>query len=275
MSKTKATHPQQREEPTRQLNLGPVPISLWKEVRAIRALCKKLGKNSSRVAIDLTRCILKHIDRETGEEKPCAECARRTLLTSQLPFRHFFDAIGRDRFSDDADLFRAMDERTIPLWAAASNNACLHVNPALAEYAGHPRENFLGMGWAELMHRADVDRASQDFKDGFATAQNFSVVYRFRRSDGFWGWITDIARPRYDRHGRYVGYVGTMYETSAWVDRAHPPDSMIQSAAASNGHRPDIVVPHHGTRYEAAVLCEMAQNSYSADWSRPPRKRDS
>lgn len=126
---------------------------------------------------------------------------------------------------DDA-LFEALEDTSRMIWVAAPNNDCLYVTRALAEYAGRTAEEFRHMGWAEVLHPEDREKTFEKFRVGFHTRQPLRTVYRVRREDGLYGSIVDEAAPRL-RHGRFAGYVGTMYQVASEAHSSDPPESVI------------------------------------------------
>jgi hypothetical protein len=62
----------------------------------------------------------------------------------------------------------------------------------------------LGDGWAEEVHRDDLDRCLKTYMSHF-DAKEFRTQYRLRRHDGAYRWIDDAGIPRYAPEGAFLG----------------------------------------------------------------------
>jgi PAS domain S-box-containing protein len=193
-----------------------LPVNLHETMKSIEeARYRTEGQDPtlSRIYREAVELYIQSIDLETGLPKlPSAR--RKTpvlLIPADLPVFSF------DPWSDDATLFRLMDESQMMLWAAGNYNENQHANPALLEFAGRSTADFLNMGWAQLVHPTDRDEMLHNVAEAFRTHKPFRVSYRMRRKDGRYGLMLDIAHPRFRPDGSFAGYVGTMHEV---VERA-------------------------------------------------------
>src|SRR5207237_2023410 len=76
-------------------------------------------------------------------------------------------------------------------------------------FTGRRPEQELDNGWAEGVHREDLDRCLNIYKNSFDAWQPFTMEYRLRRSDGEYRWVLDSGTPRFAPNGAFLGYIGS------------------------------------------------------------------
>lgn len=142
-------------------------------------------------------------DRNTGWLKPPA----------QQPFASGVLKIFEcGRFANREQLFRAMNDSHLMLWACGAEMDNLHVTPMLEHYTGRPAAQFRRLGWKDLLHPEDREPTAAYCRKLFQTRRQFSFHYRLQRFDGEYGWIIDFAQPCLLPDGGLAGYVGTLYQ---------------------------------------------------------------
>jgi PAS domain S-box-containing protein len=67
----------------------------------------------------------------------------------------------------------------------------------------------MGNGWAEGVHRDDVQRCLDVYTQAFDRQVEFRMEYRLRRHDGEYRWIFDVGVPRFNADHSFVGYIGS------------------------------------------------------------------
>jgi PAS domain S-box-containing protein len=100
---------------------------------------------------------------------------------------------------------------TVPvlIWMADTDMLCSFVNKGWLDFTGRTPEQELGTGWAEGIHREDVDRCLEVVTNSFAARQEFRIEYRLRKRDGAYGWVLDTGVPRFAPDGAFLGYIGS------------------------------------------------------------------
>jgi PAS domain S-box-containing protein len=177
---------------------------------------------------DLIKLAIEYTDLTTGRPKP-------QQVSRQAYWPCFSDEVDIHQFTDDTALFALMDAWWGMLWAAAPNNECLHANAALTRYTGRGLDQFLGVGWAALIHPDDQERIYKICLNGFRSRRPFRMVYRLKYPDGIYAWIADTAQPRWRPDRRFAGYIGTMHEVATEYDTL--PDSLLAAMPQLvNGH---------------------------------------
>jgi len=71
-------------------------------------------------------------------------------------------------------------------------------------FTGRTLEQELGNGWAEGVHREDIDRCLDVYQNSFNARESFTMEYRLRRSDGEYRWVLDIGTPRFASDGAFL-----------------------------------------------------------------------
>ena len=94
------------------------------------------------------------------------------------------------------------------IWTAGTDKKCDYFNQIWLKFTGRTLEQELGDGWAESVHPDDLARCFKVYTEAFDRRETFSMDYRMRRYDGEFRWIHDEGTPRYDRQGKFLGYIG-------------------------------------------------------------------
>jgi two-component system, LuxR family, sensor kinase FixL len=101
------------------------------------------------------------------------------------------------------------DAAPVMIWMSAPDKLCNFFNKGWLEFTGRTLEQELGNGWAEGVHREDVDRCFETYCNAFDARQPFTMEYRLHRKDGEYRWLLDNGVPRFDKDGTFLGYIGS------------------------------------------------------------------
>lgn len=107
------------------------------------------------------------------------------------------------RLQDLADFQPAL------IWGAGTGALRNYVNKTWLEFTGRTFEQELGNGWAEGVHKDDLERCLDIYQSAFKARIPFEMEYRLRRANGKYGWIFDRGVPQYDLKKEFIGYIGT------------------------------------------------------------------
>ncbi len=110
-----------------------------------------------------------------------------------------------------ADLLFSEMANYLPVlaWMHDADGRQLMVNDTFCEYFGVQRDEMRGDRWKELVHPAEVEDYSLEFRRCVRERVPFHYDVRVRRGDGQWRWLESWGRPRFSRNGDYTGVVGT------------------------------------------------------------------
>ncbi|MGN6185526.1 MAG: ATP-binding protein, partial [Thermoanaerobaculia bacterium] len=141
------------------------------------------------VEINRRRCVLSSVI-DITERK----LATDALRASELRFREF------------ADTAPAM------LWITEPDGTCSFLSRGWYDFTGQTEEEALGFGWTNAVHPDDREAARQAFLAGNTHHTPITFDYRIRRADGEYRWAIDTGRPRFDRNGEFLGYIGSVID---------------------------------------------------------------
>jgi PAS domain S-box-containing protein len=106
------------------------------------------------------------------------------------------------------------DAAPVLIWMSGVDKLCNFFNKPWLEFTGRTLEEELGEGWAEGVHRDDLQKCLQVYTSAFDLRRPFVMQYRLRRHDGDYRWISDQGVPRYDAQGKFTGYIGSCVDVT-------------------------------------------------------------
>jgi PAS domain S-box-containing protein len=122
---------------------------------------------------------------------------------------------GQTELGESESRFRIMaDAAPVLIWVAGVDKLCTFLNKPWLDFTGRSAEQELGNGWAEGVHRDDLQKCLAVYTQAFDARQPFVMQYRLRRNDGEYRWISDQGVPRYDEQGKFAGYIGSCVDVS-------------------------------------------------------------
>jgi len=104
------------------------------------------------------------------------------------------------------------DSAPVMMWVTDPDGCCTHLNARWYEFTGQDPSAGEGFGWLDAVHPDDRPLAEQVFVSANAKQEDYRVDFRLRRADGVYRWTIDAAAARFDRDGRYLGYVGSVID---------------------------------------------------------------
>ena len=109
--------------------------------------------------------------------------------------------------------FRALlDAAPAMMWVTDRGGACTHLSRSWYAFTGQSAETGLDQGWLNAVHPEERAAARARFHEAVAAQAPLRLDYRLRRADGAWRWAIDVAQPRFDAEGRYLGHVGSVLD---------------------------------------------------------------
>lgn len=114
--------------------------------------------------------------------------------------------IGEQRFLD------LVDTAAHPTWITDSSGYCIYLNQAWYRITGQLPHEGEGFGWLNVLHPEDRAIAEADFSKWGSMASFYCIEYRLKIVSGGYRWHMDIALPRFDNEGNFLGYVGNVID---------------------------------------------------------------
>ena len=106
------------------------------------------------------------------------------------------------------------DAAPVLIWMSGVDKLCTFFNKRWLEFTGRSLEQEMGNGWAEGVHRDDLQKCLKTYTEAFDARKPFVMQYRLRRNDGEFRWISDDGVPRYDADGAFTGYIGSCVDVT-------------------------------------------------------------
>jgi two-component system, LuxR family, sensor kinase FixL len=138
----------------------------------------------------------------------------------------FLSAVIEERVTGQSELresesrFRIVaDAAPVLIWMAGVDKLCTFFNKPWLQFTGRSMEQEVGNGWAEGVHRDDLQKCLGTYNRAFDARQPFVMQYRLRRSDGEYRWISNQGVPRHDSRGRFAGYIGSCVDVTELVTK--------------------------------------------------------
>jgi PAS domain S-box-containing protein len=111
---------------------------------------------------------------------------------------------------ESEERFRVMaDTAPVMIWMSGPDKVCTFFNRGWLDFTGRTLQQELGNGWAEGVHRQDLNRRLDVYVNAFSGRREFTMEYRLRRYDGAYGWVLDTGLPRFEPNGTFLGYIGS------------------------------------------------------------------
>ena len=103
---------------------------------------------------------------------------------------------------------------TIPAFvvSARPDGSVDFLSQSLLDYAGFPREQWLGWGWRDFLHPEDANRAVNKWRAALASGEPLELEARHRRADGKYRWYLVRQVPLRDDKGNVVKWYGTLHD---------------------------------------------------------------
>ena len=120
---------------------------------------------------------------------------------------------------------KVLDDFPNPVWRADIHGKCDYFNKNWLLFTGRKIEQELGDGWADGVHKDDIERCLKIYLDNFHAKKPFEMEYRLRYRDGTYRWLFDSGKPFFTSDGEFAGYIGSCYDIQ---DRMLAEEALMQ-----------------------------------------------
>ncbi len=106
-------------------------------------------------------------------------------------------------------LFREVaDKAPVQIWTEDPLRQLTWENRTALEFTGRTFAEEAGFGWLETVHPGDRARVEDHYRRTSLEQRGFTLEFRMRRHDGAWRHLMQVAIPRWDEQGVFVGFLG-------------------------------------------------------------------
>jgi PAS domain S-box-containing protein len=111
--------------------------------------------------------------------------------------------------------FRVMADTTPSLvWMCDSHGKITYLNERRTSFTGTAPNAEYSETWVAYVHTDDLENVLNTFAEALNTRRPFSMEYRLRRKDGVYRWMFDVASPRVNGDGSFVGFIASAVDTT-------------------------------------------------------------
>jgi len=105
-----------------------------------------------------------------------------------------------------------LDCASHPTWITDNTGHCTFLNKAWTKVTGQPTGEGEGYGWLAMLHPEDRKHVEDTFIASTELESFYCIQYRLRMATDGYRWHMDIAIPRFDDSGEFMGYVGNVID---------------------------------------------------------------
>jgi PAS domain S-box-containing protein len=111
---------------------------------------------------------------------------------------------------ESEERFRLMADTTPALvWMCDKEGNVTYLNDRRIDFTGGDVAVGLEDVWSAFIHPSDLQSVRTGIAHALQEKKGFSREYRLRRRDGVYRWMLDIAAPRINGQGSFVGFIGS------------------------------------------------------------------
>lgn len=106
-----------------------------------------------------------------------------------------------------------VEHATTLVWESDTEGICTCLHSDVKSYPKSAK--FLALDWLKLVHADDAERVKAVFTQAVRARVEYEFEYRVVRRDGSIRWLKSSAVPRFSDHGEYLGYLGSITDSTA------------------------------------------------------------
>jgi len=155
--------------------------------------------------------------------------APRRWTPGELAMLRDLAAIASDHLPNRSPAPFDRDALPVMLWMVAPDGTCDYVNARWLEFTGRPLGAELGGGWTDRIHPDDRQACLEQVRHSLTGREPLRHEYRMRRYDDEYRWLLDVAVPRFDEQGTFLGLIGCSTDVT---DRRQLEQRLVQAERA-------------------------------------------
>lgn len=129
----------------------------------------------------------------------------------------------------------AADEAPAMIWMSGPDGRRTFFNRAWLDSTGRTQAQEAGDGWIDGVHPQDLRNVTTAIDAALQHGEAFRAEYRLRGSDGDYRRVVDQGRPRIDRDGRFVGFIGAAVDLAGVAERRRTRRAQARREDGSRG----------------------------------------
>jgi PAS domain S-box-containing protein len=134
---------------------------------------------------------------------------------SQVSANAFARELAQKALFESEARFRIMgDAAPSFIWMSDQKGNFTYLNKQTLDFTGATAQDPNGDGWTAYIHPDDLAAALAASTQGLQRRERFLREYRVRRRDGAYRWMFDIANPRFNSEGSFVGFIGSAVDVT-------------------------------------------------------------
>jgi PAS domain S-box-containing protein len=115
--------------------------------------------------------------------------------------------------------FSIIEDLPALIWKMNAQGAHDYFNKTWLAFTGLTSGQASNGGWMRQVHPDDLPDLLTNINHHFTSRQGFEFIYRLKRADGTWRWITDIGRPSQDTEGAFSGFHGCCFDITDRIEQ--------------------------------------------------------
>jgi PAS domain S-box-containing protein len=117
--------------------------------------------------------------------------------------------LAKEKIEESEKRFRNVaNSAPVFIWLAGTDGLRNFFNTAWLNFTGRTMEQETGEGWAAGVHPDDLEKCMDLYFTSFEKKEEYYMVYRLRRHDGEYRWISARGVPRFTSNNTFEGYIG-------------------------------------------------------------------
>ena len=100
------------------------------------------------------------------------------------------------------------------MWASRDDGLATFFNQNWLNFVGRKINQELGNGWADNVHPDDFDKCISTYTKAVQERKCFRLEFRLKRYDGEYRWILDNVVTRFNKAGKFLGFIGTCLDVT-------------------------------------------------------------
>ena len=131
--------------------------------------------------------------------------------------------------NSEKELRNLIDTVPVIIWITNARGEGSYLNRNWYLYTGQRRKESLKAGWLNAVHPEDQERIREHFLQAHKEQKEYHVKFRLHNKNGYYRWVVDRGRPKWDSEGNFEGLIGSITDVHE--------DQVKEQVIRENEHR--------------------------------------